>query len=915
MAKVRVYELARELDIESKELVEKLIEGGMNIKNHMAALDEKAVLMAKQVVAGAGAVSVIVEEKRVKSTVIRRRRKRVKAEPEPKVSVPQVDEEEIAKTEDLTPQPSVEDRKAEEDEVEPVALPETEKPVKKAMETDVAEEVSPPDTETREVLKEVEVLPPEETKEEADVSSSMETLEKEKPDVSDEQTKKTRLKKAKLKKSETAAKIIKKADGILTDLLKKQADRKAEKKTKPVRTFKPSTAGTSSKEISGTPKEEFAGKKKPARKRKEKKKTEKEVVESRRGSRRSKLEVYEKKDLYDQARPLRRKPKKGAKRAKETPRKAKQTEITVPKAIKRRLKVPELVTVSELAKAMGFKAAELIKKLLAIGVIVNINQSIDFETSCILADDFGYELVLDTFEEEQIMLEDEEPFGDLEPRPPVVTIMGHVDHGKTSLLDYIRKSNILGGEFGGITQHIGAYYVEGKGGADIVFLDTPGHEAFTSMRARGARVTDIIVLVVAADDGVMPQTKEAINHARAAEIPIIVAVNKIDKLDTDPEKVKRELAELDLVPEEWGGETLYGNVSAKTGDGVDDLLGLILLQAEILELKADPNKYARGSVIDAELDKSRGPIATILIKNGTLKNGEYFVCGEHYGRVRAMVNHRGKKMESAGPSMPVEIYGISGVPLAGDKFAVVKDERMAKQVAEHRKLSVETQVSKKGVMSLDDLFERIKEEDIKELRIVLKADVQGSLEALIESLAKQNTEEVKIKVIHGATGAISESDLMLAAASDAIVIGFNVRANQRVLDLSERENVDIRYYDVIYNVIKEIRLAMAGLLDPVYEENVIGHADVKEIFHVPKIGSVAGCLVSDGRVERKANVRLLRDSVVVFDGKLISLRRFKDDVKEVQSGYECGIGLENFNDLKPGDVLEIYQVKEIAPEL
>ncbi len=555
------------------------------------------------------------------------------------------------------------------------------------------------------------------------------------------------------------------------------------------------------------------------------------------------------------------------------------------------------------------------KRLINLGVMANINQPIDFETASVAADDFGFELELDTFEEESFLSDIVDPPEDLCPRPPVVTIMGHVDHGKTSLLDYIRKSNIIGGESGGITQHIGAYYVKTAGG-DIVFLDTPGHEAFTAMRARGAKVTDIIVLVVAADDGAMPQTKEAINHARAANIPIVVAVNKIDKPEADPEKVKRELAELDLAPEEWGGETLLGHVSAKTGEGVEDLLGLILLQTEMLELQGNPNREARGTVIEAELDKSRGPVATVLIKNGSLNPGCQFVCGDYFGRVRAMLDHRGRMMKNAGPSVPVKLYGISGVPMAGDKFIVVKDEKTAKQIIEHRKGRAKKQdLTKRVPVSLDDLFERISKGDVKELNIILKTDVQGSAEALFDSLVKQSTEEVKLNIIHSATGAITESDVMLASASGAIIIGFNVRATPRVVEVSEKENVDIRYYDVIYNAIKDIRLAMTGLLEPVLEEHVIGHAEVKEIFRVPKVGAVAGCQVTDGHVDRNANVRLLRDNVVVFDGKLASLRRFKEDVKEVQTGYECGIGLENFSDVKPADIFEVYEVEEVAAEL
>ncbi|RLB74803.1 MAG: translation initiation factor IF-2, partial [Deltaproteobacteria bacterium] len=659
---------------------------------------------------------------------------------------------------------------------------------------------------------------------------------------------------------------------------------------------------------------EKAAKAKPAKKKKEKRKEEPEDLAPKKVVRHRKKEIFERADLYEGRIP-KRKEKKGAKKARQEEREVRQTEITVPKAVKRKLKVPEAVTVAELAKAMGIKAAEVIKKLMALGVVATINQSIDFETAALVADEFGYELELESFEEELLLQEEEDKPEDLVPRPPVVTIMGHVDHGKTSHLDYIRKSNIISGESGGITQHIGAYYVETDGGS-IVFLDTPGHEAFTAMRARGAKVTDLIVLVVAADDGVMPQTREAINHARAADIPIVVAINKMDKPEANPEKVKRELAELDLVPEEWGGDTIFGYVSAKTGQGVDELLSLILLQAEMLELKGNPKKPARGTIIEARLDKTRGPVATVLIKNGTLKPGDYFVCGEHHGRVRAMLNHRGKKMISAGPSMPVEVYGISGVPMAGDDFIVVRDERTAKRIAERRMAqSKKQELARKGIVSLDDLFQRIKEGEAKELNVVLKTDVQGSLEALTDSLIKLSTEEVKVNIIHSATGAITESDVMLASASEAIIIGFNVRANPRVSEIAEKEKVDIRYYDVIYNVLQDIKRAMAGLLEPVFKEEVIGRVEVKAIFHVPKVGTVAGCHVTEGRVERGAKVRVLRDDVVVFDGNIASLKRFKDDVKEVQAGYECGIGIENFQDVKPGDVFEVYKVEEVEAEL
>ncbi len=887
MAKVRVYELARELNMESKQLVEKLLAGGMNIKNYMSTLDEQAVVRAREI--ALGIVSEVIEEKRIKATVIRRRKKKVRVEPKPPVA-------EVEKAAEGRKEVPAAELPAEEVKLEAAAKPKPEKKsIRKTAKRARVEKETPEKVERGEGALKAEEAAHEK-------KAEKEPLGAEAPARPAEVGVKPR--RAKKKKSEQAAKIIKlPEEGPLKELLARKAAEKASRRPVPVEPLE-------------LPSElvEEPGRARPAKKKKAKKKAEKEEIPLKGVFRRRKKEIYEKADLYE-GRPMRRKALKGARKAREVGRKVRKTEITVPKAIKRRIKIEEFVTVSDLAKAMGIKGAELIKRLMSLGVMANLNQSIDFETASVVADEIGYELELDTFEEGRFITEEEDRPEDLKPRPPVVTIMGHVDHGKTSLLDYIRKSNITSGESGGITQHIGAYYVRTEGG-DIVFLDTPGHEAFTAMRARGAEVTDLIILVVAADDGVMPQTKEAINHARAADIPIVVAINKIDKPDADPEKVKRELAELGLAPEEWGGDTIFGSISAKTGQGVDDLLGLILLQAEMLELKGNPNKPARGTIIEAKLDKSKGPVATVLIKNGTLRPGDYFICGEHHGRVRAMQDHRGRKVSSAGPSVPVEIYGISGVPMAGEEFIVVEDEKTAKMVTDYRKVRVrQRETARKGLVSLDDLFERIKEGEVKELRIVLKADVQGSLEALSDSLAKQSTDEVKLKIIHSATGAISESDVMLASASEAIIIGFNVRANPRVAEIAERERVDIRYYDVIYNAIKDIRLAMAGLLEPVYEEEVIGRVDIKEIFHIPKVGSIAGCLVTDGHVERNAKVRVLRDDVVVSDDRIISLKRFKEDAKEVQSGYECGIGLEHFQDFKPGDVFEVYRVKEVEAEL
>jgi translation initiation factor IF-2 len=900
MAKVRVYELARELNMESKVLVEKLIAGGVQIKNYMSTLDESEVAKARDI--ATGKVSEVIEEKRVKPTVIRRRKKTVRVQPEEAAAEAAEAEEAPAGAEAEEAAPVEEP--AEAPEAEPKAVP---KRVRKKAAPEEPVEAEPPEgaaapgKEAAPAGEEAEAPAPEEAVEEEAAP------EEEKP--APKAKEKAKGKRAKKKGGGEPAKIIKRAEeGPLKEVVKRAETAEAAPARRKPAASEPSVPPEA---VPPPPPVDEEGK--PVRKKKEKKAAKKE--QGKKGAVKGrKLEVFERDALYEGRFPG-RKGKKGAKKGRDTGKQFKQTEITTPKAIKRRIKVPEQVTVGDLAKAMGVKASQVIRTIMAQGGMATINQSIDFDTASLVADDFGYELELDVMQMKDLLGEVEDKPEDLKPRPPVVTIMGHVDHGKTSLLDYIRKSNIIEGESGGITQHIGAYYVN-TGSGDVVFLDTPGHEAFTAMRARGAKVTDIIVLVVAADDGVMPQTKEAVNHARAAEIPIIVAVNKMDKTGADPDRVKRELAELDLAPEEWGGETLYAQLSAKTGEGVDDLMELLSLQSEILELKANPDRPAQGSIVEARLDKSRGSVATVLIKAGTLKQGDFFVCGENHGRVRAMVNNRGQRMDQAGPSVPVEIYGISGVPKAGDDFVVVQDEKSARQVAEHRQgLTRGEGVDKRGIVSLDDLFERIKEGEVKELNIVLKADVQGSIEAISDSLVKLSTEEVKLKIIHSSTGALTETDIMLASASGAIVIGFNVRANPRVREVAEREKVDVRYYDVIYNLIKDIRDAMAGMLEPEYRENVIGRVNVKETFHVPKAGTIAGCQVADGHVLRNSNVRLLRDDVVVFDGKISSLKRFKEDVREVQSGYECGIGLESFQDIKPGDVLEVYELEAYQPEL
>jgi translation initiation factor IF-2 len=602
-------------------------------------------------------------------------------------------------------------------------------------------------------------------------------------------------------------------------------------------------------------------------------------------------------------------------------RTTKKTEVTVSKAIKRIIRISDVITVAELAKRMGVKGKDLIKELMRQGTMVTINHPLDFETAAILASEFNYEVENVAFDEETLLEHssvkgaEEASADDLKTRPPVVTIMGHVDHGKTSLLDAIRTANVTAGEAGGITQHIGAYDVE-LGGKKITFLDTPGHEAFTAMRARGAKVTDIVVLVVAADDGVMPQTREAINHAKAAGVPIIVAINKMDKPNATPDKVRQGLTEFGLVSEDWGGDTIFVEVSAKLHTNLDRLLEMILLQAEVMDLKANPTKRVRGIIVEARLDKGRGPVVTVLVQEGTLKIGDPIVAGTHYGRVRSMINDRGERVDAAGPSFPVEVTGLSGVPDAGDMFHAVEDEKTAKDVAQHRAQKLrETELARSSKVSLEQLFARIQEGDIKELKVIIKGDVQGSVEAVRDSLSKLSTDACRLLVLHTGVGGIIESDVSLASASDAIVIGFNVRPEPKAAALAESEGVDIRLYNIIYDAVADVRNAMEGLLAPTLREKFLGRVEVRETFSVSKIGTIAGCYVLDGKVLRGAKVRLVRDNVVVWEGKMNSLKRFKDDVKEAAAGYECGIGLENYNGAKVGDIIEVFEIEEIKTAL
>ena len=571
------------------------------------------------------------------------------------------------------------------------------------------------------------------------------------------------------------------------------------------------------------------------------------------------------------------------------------------------------LTVGDLAERLGKSTGEIVKQLLMLGMMATVNQTLDRETVELLAEEAGFEvkdkIFTDVTEFEKIVIEDSEE--DLEKRPPVVTIMGHVDHGKTTLLDAIRNSRVVTGEAGGITQHIGAYQVN-HGGSVITFLDTPGHAAFTSMRARGAQVTDICVLVVASDDGVMPQTKEAIDHAKAAGVPIIVAINKMDKPTANPERVMQELLEFSLVPEDWGGDTIYVKLSALQGEGIDDLLEMINLVSEMNEYKANPKRLATGTVIEAKLDKGRGPVATLLVENGTLRIGDAIVVGNTHGRVRAMVNDLNQRIEAAGPSTPIEITGLNDVPQAGDRFMVFPSEKEARQIADQRTANARELGNKPGkAVSLDDLFSQIQEGEMKELNVIIKGDVQGSVEAISGSLQKIDVEGVKINIIRASVGTITETDVTLAAASGAIIIGFNVRPSSTTRQQAANEGVDIRLHSIIYKVIEEIEAAMKGMLDPIFEEKVTGQLEVRQTFKVSKVGTIAGCYVTDGSVSRNASVRVIRDGIVVFEGELGSLKRFKDEVKEVNYGYECGITIERYNDIKEGDIIEAYVMEEV----
>ena len=869
MGKIRIYELARELNMTNTELVDRLHEIEYPVKSHMSSIDESDLPDVKAKLSGKKKAAKL-EEKRIKPTVIRRRR--VKTVKKPKIiedlSQPEMVVEEaptIAAEETTDKEPKIE---------------EATKPVlKEEIPQEAAAEV-PEDT----------VIPDE---------AVAESVEKEAPETKKPESGKP----VKKKKKDTPAKIIKPAPPP------KESDPAEIKKT-PAKPKRPVRKAVAAKPAPPAQEPSLKGKKKKGHKKTEPVEPDRKFFKKKISFR--KKEVIEGKDLYSGRSKRLRRGKKGPKSKMD---KGLKPQITTPKAIKRRIKIDDTIILAELAKRMGIKANEMIAKLMSLGVMATVNQTIDFDTAVLVSTEFGYELEKASFEEDNLLKAVEDDPKNLTERPPVVTIMGHVDHGKTSLLDVIRETRITELEAGGITQHIGAYNVTTPKG-QVVFLDTPGHEAFSAMRSRGAKVTDIVVLVVAADDGVMPQTIEAINHSKAAGVPIIVAVNKIDKDNADPERVLRELSENGLVTEEWGGDTIFVKVSAKENTGIDDLLEMIILQTEMLELKANANKLARGHVVEAKLDAGRGPVATVLIQEGTLRAGDSVVCGIHYGKLRALLNDLGQQVSSAGPSLPVEVIGLSGVPSAGDELVSVTDEKDARQISQHRvRKQRSVDLAKTSRLSLDGLFEKMKTGEVKDLNLILKGDVHGSIEALKDSLSSLSNDEVNINIVHGATGTITESDISLAAVSNAIIVGFNVRSSPKVQEMANEEQVDIRYHNVIYDVIKEIRDAMLGLMSSTFEDRTQGWAEIRDVFHIPKIGTIAGSYVTEGNFERGKLVRLLRDGVVIYEGKLSSLRRFKDDVKEVQNGYECGIGIENFNDIKIGDNLECYYKEEIKPEM
>ncbi len=954
MVKIRVYELAKDLNMSNRALLNKMKELKIEVKSHMSSLEDSDVSAIKKGLFGKAKRK---KDVKVKSSVIRRRRKDSE-----EIAVPETKEETITLTEEKTEQTIALKNKA------PVAQEEIQEAPSDIEQGVIKEEPKDQDIEKvpgkiepapkksklkakkgkpAKIIKPVEIEKPE-TIETEKTKVDLKADETAIPPAKKEDLKPEELivekeekhivaqkiepivaediekKKKKKKKKSTPAKIVKIADPLVLENLRKStpgednkwggvkkgsnkeiANKKPFQKRAPAPSRPPATPGKDVPVVDIPVSDEIDTLKKKKEKRKIVFGDDKPAAGKRK--QRKKKSVVEGEALY--AVPRGRK-KRGKKETRG--KKGNKTQITTPKAIKRRIKIDDAIELAELAKRMGIKANEMIAKLMTLGVMATVNQTIDFDTAVLVATEFDFEVEKASFEEEALLnIEIGDDEDKMTGRAPVVTIMGHVDHGKTSLLDVIRKSKITSGEAGGITQHIGAYNVKTPNGGRVTFLDTPGHAAFTAMRSRGAQVTDIVILVVAADDGVMPQTIEAINHSKAAGVPVVVAVNKMDKPGADPDRIMRELSELDLLAEDWGGNVIFVKVSAKTGEGIDDLLEMILLQSEVLELKANPERKATGYVVESRLDIGRGAVATVLVKQGTLRDGDPIVCGHYSGRLRAMIDDSGVRIDSAGPSTPVEIVGLNGVPDAGDEFIAVASDKDAKQIAGHRMQKQRAkELAKKSRANLEKMFENLGSAEVKELRLLVKADVQGSIEALNDSLKDLAKEEVEIKIVHSGVGTINDSDVALAAVSDAIIIGFNVRPTTQIRKFAKDENVDMRFYDIIYNVINDIKAALDGMMPSTFHEIIIGRADVRDTFVVPKMGTIAGCHISEGKVVRGKKVRLLRDGVIKCDTELSSLRRFKDDAKEVEQGFECGIGLQKYNDIKVGDTIECYEVEE-----
>ena len=930
MSRVRIYELAKEAGMSSKALADKLIAGGYDIKGHSSTVDDDTAEKIRKTMLQDSGTKLV--EKRIDAseggTVIRRRSTIIRRRPKDEL------QEETDETMEITDEPSAE---ADEVMVEPSG--ELVDPVEENITAaDPVSPVSQEPADEQEPELELDTPEPEEPVQEAETEKPIEavvdeptadeavTVEKEtiseepstveaKPEVDVSQEKsvdpKIKAKKPVKKPEKPLRRGVARVVGTIE--LPEQKEPKKEFRPRPKKSGKPAPARPGRPQPpTGTAPATPSDNKDRGRK-KGKRGDAKEDDRDRRGKAARKGKKSVKFTHFDND--YQRAGKRGKRGKGRAERKISPSTIEM-KASKKKITIFDTISVGDLASKMKLKASEVIAKLMGLGVMATMNQAVDVDTASLIATDFGYEVEQGITEEIGVqMLDAEEEGGDTKPRPPVVTVMGHVDHGKTSILDAIRKTDVAEGEAGGITQHIGAYHVRSKAG-DVTFVDTPGHAAFTEMRSRGAQITDLVILVVAADDGVMDQTREAINHSQAAEVPIIVAVNKIDKENADPDRVKRELAELDLAPEEWGGQTIYCETSAKQNVGIDELMENIQLMAEMLELRSDATRKAKGRVVEAKLDKGRGAVATVLIQEGTLNIGDSFVVGQFSGKVRAMLDDKGRAIKDAGPTIPVEVQGLSGVPQAGDEFIVVTDDKMAKNVSQVRSMRArETELAAGSKISLDKLFEKMSEGNVQELRVIIRSDVQGTLEAFAKAAEDLSTDAIKVRVLHEGTGTITESDILLASASEAIIIGFNVRPSVKVKSLAEKENVDVRSYDVIYHALDDIRKAMVGMLDPTFEEEVIGTAEVRDTFGVPKVGTIAGCFVSDGNIKRNAGVRVLRDGVVVYTGKISSLKRFKDDVKEVVSGYECGIGVENFNDIKIGDNLEAFIMLQVEATL